>query len=323
MGAVKVSTPGKLMLFGEHAVIYNRPCLVTAVNQRLTVEIGKTTGSFISLDAPDVGITGYQKKITKLGLAKDLPKGVRFIERALVNFQKKYQLGCGLEIKTKSEFSSSFGFGSSAAVTVGLLKALSVLLKKRMGNQPLFNLAYQTVLDVQGVGSGFDLAAAIWGGSLYFVTGGKKIVPLKKKSLPLVIGYTGIKADTPTLVRKVGKLKINHPALVEDIFNFMTKITNEARSLIGSGSLVRLGELMNFNQGLLNSLGVSSFELEKLIFAAREGGAWGAKLSGAGGGDCFLSLVSKTKRSLVEKAIRKAGGEVINVQTGAQGVRVE
>jgi len=180
---VTTSTPGKLMLFGEHAVIYNRPCLVTAVNQRLVVRVKKITGDIIRLNAPDVGMVDYQKKIVELGSGKKLPKGVRFIERALVNFQTKYPLSSGLEIETKSEFSSNFGFGSSAAVTVGFLKALSVLSEEKITNQGLFDLAYKTVLDVQGVGSGFDLAAAIWGGNFIFCYWREENNSLKKEEL--------------------------------------------------------------------------------------------------------------------------------------------
>jgi len=141
--------------------------------------------------------------------------------------------------------------------------------------------------------------------------------------LPLVIGYTGIKADTPSLVRKVAELRKEQTDFVDNIFNLISKIVEEARGIIEKGNLVKLGQLMNLNQGLLNSLGVSSFELEKLIIAARKSGSYGAKLSGAGGGDCLVALVGKAKKSEVEKVIKKKGGKVLHVKTGAEGVRVE
>ena len=121
-----------------------------------------------------MGVKGYSREIDSLGKRADMPKGVRFLETAVKNFFEKYQVKSGLKIKTKSEFSSKFGFGSSSAVTVAALKGLSVLFKVKLSKKELFNLAYKTVLDVQGVGSGFDLAAAIWGGTIFFVTGGKK-----------------------------------------------------------------------------------------------------------------------------------------------------
>lgn len=311
------------MLFGEHAVIYNRPCLVTAVNQRMVVEMALKPDQEIEINAPDVKVINYHCQLNKLTKKTTIPKGVRFLETAVKNFFASYRVKSGLKIKTKSEFSSEFGFGSSSAVTVAALKGLSVLFKLKLSKKELFNLAYKTVLDVQGVGSGFDLAAAIWGGTVYFLTGGKKIIPLKLKRLPLIVGYTGIKADTPTLVHQVAQLYKSHRQLVNDIFNTMGLLTDEAKKSLIKADFKKTGELMNLNQGLLDTLGVNTPELANLIFAAREAGAYGAKLSGAGGGDCMIALVNKRNKSKVKKAIEKKGGEIINVEAEAQGVRVE
>jgi mevalonate kinase len=206
---------------------------------------------------------------------------------------------------------------------VGVIKALSELFGKKLTNQELFDLSYKTVLDVQGVGSGFDLAAAIWGGTIYFVTGGKKIVPLNIKELPLIVGYTGIKADTPTLVRQVAKFYKDHRKLVGIIFDTIASLTKEARKALKKSDIKKLGELMDVNQGLLDTLGVNSKELSKLIFTAREGGAYGAKLSGAGGGDCMIALSSQSLRKKVEASIEKAEGTILRVKMNADGVKIE
>ena len=319
---IKVSVPGKLMFFGEHAVIYGRPCIVTAVDHRMRVLMELVSGEEIEINAPDVGIKNYVGNIADLRKA-NLPKGVRFVGTAINNFFKTYDVTSGLRVETKSDFSSEFGFGSSSAVTVGVIKALSELFGKKLTNQELFDLSYKTVLDVQGVGSGFDLAAAIWGGTIYFVTGGKKIVPLNIKELPLIVGYTGIKADTPTLVRKVAEFYKNQKKLVGIIFDTITSLTKEAREALKKSDMKRLGELMDINQGFLNTLGVNSKELSKLIFAAREGGAYGAKLSGAGGGDCMMALSSQRLKKKVEASIEKAGGAILRVKMNADGVKIE
>lgn len=319
---VKVSTPGKLMLFGEHAVVYNRPCIVTAVDQRMFVEIKTIREEKLLVNAPDVGVRRYLKRIESLSQG-EIPKGVRFIETGVRNFFQKHKIKQGIEIKTQAGFSAEFGFGGSSAVTVATLKGLSELFKIKLNNKQLFDLAYKTVLDIQGVGSGFDLAAAIWGGVIYFVTGGKEIVSLKAKNLPLVVGYTGIKADTPTMVKKVAVLRKNYKKLVDSIFDQISLLTNKAKVVLLKGNFKKAGDLMNLNQGLLNALGVNTKELADLIFAAREAGAWGAKLSGAGGGDCMVALVPGKNRKTVEEAIKKAGGRVLKVKPNAEGVRVE
>lgn len=318
---IKVSAPGKLMLFGEHSVVYGRPCIVTAVNQRMRVTVDVTKDSEIGLMAPDVGIKSFKASI--LTPLDKLPKGARFVFAAVKNFKSRFKVTSGLLIKTKSDFSSEFGFGSSSSVTVCVIKALSQIFDIEINNNMLFDICYKSVIDVQGVGSGFDIAAAIWGGTLYFVGGGKKIKCISKKELPLVVGYTGIKADTATLVKEVSQLRKSNRKQVDSIFDTIDSIVNKAHKLIVSNNLNNLGEPANLNQGLLDSLGVSTPELSRLIIAAKGAGAYGAKLSGAGGGDCMIAFVPNGKRKSVEKAIEKAGGKVISIKSGAEGVRIE
>jgi mevalonate kinase len=319
---IVVSAPGKLMLFGEHAVVYGRACIVTAVDQRIRVWAERTAASELLVEAPDVGVAGYKKSICRLGDG-DVPKAVRFIEFAVKNVKRKFGIKSGIKIKTKSDFSSKFGFGSSSAVTVGVVKAASELFDLKLTNKDIFDLCYKTVLEVQEVGSGFDLAAAIWGGTLYFVGGGKKVVQISKRSLPLVVGYTGIKADTATLVKKVAELRKKEHKIIEPIFELMALIVEDARKSLEKGDYRKLGELANLNQGLLDSLGVSTRKLSDLIFAARHAGAYGAKLSGAGGGDCMIAFTNHERKNKVESAIRSMGEIVLTVKTGVKGVRIE
>lgn len=309
------------MLFGEHAVVYGLPCIVTAVNQRMRVKIVCTKDSVIELTAPEVEIKNFRAEITIP--FDELPKGARFVFVAVKNFFKEFKITSGLKIETQSDFSSSFGFGSSSAVTVCVVKGLSEIFGIKISNKKLFDICYKTVLDVQGVGSGFDIAAAIWGGTLYFIGGGKKIVQISKGNLPLVVGYTGIKADTTTLVKKVAELKKQKPKIINSIFDSIVLIVEDAKRMLENSNYEGLGELASLNQGLLDSLGVNTKELSSLIFAARANGAYGAKLSGAGGGDCMIAFAPVNKANIIKKAIQKSGGKFLPVKTSAQGVRIE
>lgn len=319
---ISVSAPGKLMLFGEHSVVYGRPCIVTAVNQRIFVKIVKTKGDSILINAPEVNVKNYSIKVSNLGKI-DYPKDIKFVLKSVENFFKKYKVSSGLKIFTHSQFSSLFGFGSSSAITVCMVKGLSKIFDIQVYNKALFDIAYKTVLDVQGVGSGFDLAAAVWGGTLYFVGGGKKIVPLNVKPFKLIVGYTGIKADTATLIKNVADLYKKNKTEVEGIFKSIDKIVEKAKINLQKGNYRVLGDLMIKDQGFLNSLGVSSTKLDNLISAANTSGAFGAKLSGAGGGDCMIAFVDKKNKNNVMNEIVKKGGIIIDVKTGAEGVRVE
>lgn len=283
---VKASAPGKLMLFGEHAVVYDYPCIVTSVFSRIYVEVERMLGQFM-IDAPQ---------------SKDL----RFVEETVKVFCKKYKVDNKILIKTYSDFSSKFGLGSSSAVTVASINALGRLYKIELSKQEIFDLGYEIVLNVQGVGSGFDIAVATYGGTIYFVTGGKVIEPLSIEALSLVIGYSGTKASTATIVKN---LKPNFK-----IFNNIRRIVEEAKISLVNSNWKITGKLMNQNHKLLQELGVSTEKLDKMCQASVNAGAYGAKLSGAGGGDCMIALVSPDKLKLVESNIVKAGGEIIKVK---------
>ncbi|HSA83847.1 MAG TPA: mevalonate kinase [Patescibacteria group bacterium] len=319
---ITISAPGKLMLFGEHAVVYDRPCLVTAVDQRMRATVEVLDSHDFILDAPDVKISNYKKSINTIGKG-EIPKGAMFIEIAVKNFKTRYGLKKGIRITTQSEFSSQFGFGSSSASTVCTLKALSELLGKKLSNKQLFDLAYKTVLDIQGKGSGFDVAAAVYGGTLYFVTGGKTIKPLQIKKLPLLVGYSGVKADTVTLMNQVKATSEKYPKVITGIYNEIAKLIPLAQNALLKNDWETSGELMNINQGYLAALGVSTQKLEDIIYAIRDNGGYGAKLSGAGGGDCIIGLAPESKIVAIKKTVKSVGGEFLDVAMNAEGVRID
>lgn len=323
MKKVTVSAPGKLMLFGEHAVVYGHPCIVTAVDQRMFLTAEKNEAEEFVLNASDVDVLNYSKPVNEIGKG-EIPKGAKFIEIALKNVIKAHKIKIsGLKISTKSEFKSTFGFGSSSASTVGTVKAISELFNLNLSKKEIFDISFKTVLDIQGKGSGFDVAAAIYGGTLYFVTGGKVIEELKLKSLPLIVGYSGVKADTVSLINKVSKKFGNNEIRLGQIYNEMEKIAEKAKKEIVFENWEAIGKLMHENQKLLKELGVSTKKLDQMIKGAEKAGAYGAKLSGAGGGDCMISLGPLEKVSKINKAIKDCGGVVLKVKTNVQGVRIE
>jgi len=283
---IKASAPGKLMLFGEHAVVHGYPCIVTTVSSRIYVEVEKTSKEF-KIEAPQ-------------------SKDTTFVEETVKLFCEKYHVDNKILIKTYSDFSSKFGLGSSSAVTVATIIALSKLYEIEISKKEIFDLGYKVIYTIQKVGSGFDVATAIYGGTIYFVTGGKVIKPLLVKDLSLVIGYSGIKADTSTLVKN---LKPDFK-----IFDKIGKIVEEAKIALVNGDWKTTGELMNQNHKFLQDLGVSTEKLDKMCQVSVEAGAYGAKLSGAGGGDCMIALVPKNKIKNVKSSIISVGGEIIKVK---------
>lgn len=320
---VTASAPGKLMLFGEHAIMYGSSCIVTAVDQRIFVSVEENNSGYLKIYAPSVDVKNYKKSLSELG-DSDSPKGVRFLEASVKNFQSVFNEKIkGLTIETSADFSSSFGFGSSAASTVATVKALAVLYSREMTKKELFDLSYKSVLDVQKSGSGFDVASSIYGGTLYFVSGGKKIEPLPLSHLPLVVGYSGQKADTVSMMSQVSDRYKKENESTNTLFSDISHIVEEAKKALLAQDFEQVGILMNQNQECLEKLEVSTDMLDSMITSSMKHGAYGAKISGAGGGDCMIALPSVEFASEVEDAISAAGGEVLHVTTQAMGVRME
>lgn len=318
---VTASAPGKLMLFGEHAVVFGYPCMVTAVDQRVYVTVEKNGDDVLFLEAPDLGLMAYSKTISDLG-NKDVPRSVAFIEMLYRRFLERYPQKQGVVVKTRSDFSSSFGFGSSSAVTVAFAKALTVLYGIELDNYQLFDLCYRAVIDVQGVGSGFDIASAIWGGTIYYVPPAKVVDYVDLDGMQMVVGYTKIKADTATIVRMVAEMRTREPERIDKVMKEISLIVEDAKKVIAQRDWKQLGLLMTRNQQLLAQLQVSGDKLDQLIDKAQKNGAYGAKLSGAGGGDCMIAMANGNRKK-VEEAICKTGGEIIAVKLSAEGVRVD
>lgn len=298
------SAPGKLMIVGEHAVLYGAPCIVTAVGARLRVSVDHSTERQSRINVPPSVNT-------------------RFVDGAIAMAREKWGIRTPVDITTASDFPATYGFGSSAAVVVATLTALAALWNITVDKHALFTLAREVVRRVQGVGSGFDVAASIWGGTVYFADDGKITEPLDVPQLPILVGYTGVKADTTKLVEEVASKHKQYPDRVDRIMKAIGEYVVQGKKALVEREWDRVGKTMNFVQEYLRDLGVSSEKLESLIKAAHDAGALGAKLSGAGGGDCMIALVTDDTRAAVAQAIEAAGGSVIDVSLGAEGVRIE
>lgn len=301
---VTTSAPGKLLLLGDHAVVYGHPCLVTAVNYRVFTE---------------VSVADKDEFIFPEG------NGNSFIQTALELFREKFNKTQSIRVKTWANYKESYGLGSSSAVTVAFIKALSELFLVPLSKKELFDLCYEVVLKVQGVGSGFDIAAAIWGGTLLFVTGGKKIKSYTGfiEDLPLIVAYSGSKGNTPELVKKVAKRYKEKKKDTGWLFEQLAEQVEWGKDGLISKNYKMFGYSLRHSHTYLRDLGISTPKLDELVETAQNAGAYGAKLSGAGGGDCIIAIAPEEKRKQVEKSLEKAGGTILSVKTNEGGVRVE
>lgn len=279
----KASIPGSLMLLGEHAVLCGSHAIVCAINRYLTVTLVPRSDQIININSSLFG--ECQQEINSIHLVPPF----QYVLTAIKTYSQ--QLKNGFDLLIESEISPQVGLGSSAAVTVATLSVLEQWLCSRQPNsKSLFNDAKHIVLEVQGTGSGADVAASIFGGVVAY-----RMDPLMIKQLdnisPLVVVYSGNKVSTKDVVQQVTLFKDKHKKLFHHLYNSIDECVVNAIDAINNSDWSRLGELMNVHQGIQDSMGVNNKILSELVFALRQHPEiFGAKISGAGLGDCVIGL---------------------------------
>ena len=294
------SASGKIILFGEHAVVYGRPALAVPVTQvHADVDVVDSPRPGIWIEAPDVNL---QAELNTL--ASDHP-----IASVIHNFLflSRVSRFPNLEINLRSTIPVASGLGSGAAVTVALTRALAAHLNHPMTDEEVNAFTYEIEKLHHGTPSGIDNTVVTYARPVYFVKA-QPIETLKVgKPFTIVIANTGISAPTKESVGDVRRLWMNDRSRWETIFDKIGEIAFTARRAIEAGRPELLGELMNENHAVLMTLTVSSPELDKLVEAARSAGALGAKLSGGGRGGNMIALVAPEKAETVSQALKEAG----------------
>lgn len=324
---ITTSAPAKLFLLGEHVVVFNGMCLVTTVDARLYLTLTPRTDQTVIIDAPDVGLQGWQRPLAEVLKTPSTASESAFIENGLAHFASQYPfLKTGLHIETRSEFPREYGIGSSSAVVAALLWALTALYNVAPDKEKLLKLGTQAIRRVQPRGSGADLAAALYGGTIYYENHlDGWVQPLEvENDWPLMIVYSGTKANTKHWVQHVKEYYDRWPEAVQTILTAMIALVDQGKQLLReTADWPRLGELMNMQHGLLHSLGVDTPALSRIVFSAREAGAWGAKLSGAGGGDCAIILTPPDRQAAVRARLTEQGFEILDLAVHVEGARLE
>ena len=306
------SAPGKIILFGEHAVVYGRPALAVPVTQvHVDVDVSDSPRAGIWIDAPGVDLHAELNTLPSDHPLASVIHNFLFISRTFPSPSGRGVRGEGdfpnLNINITSTIPVASGLGSGAAVTVALTRALSAHVDFHMTDEEVNAFAYEIEKLHHGTPSGIDNTVITYAKPVYFIKG--QDIETFNVGIPftIVIGDTGIRAPTKESVGDVRKLWESDPAKWEIVFDRVAMISKKARTSIERGKRKDLGELMNGNHVLLQEMTVSSPELDALVSAALNAGALGAKMSGGGRGGNMIALVSPERAASVANALREAG----------------
>lgn len=306
--------PGKIILFGEHAVVYGQAAIavpVTQVQARVTVEEGEE-GQGIVIVAKNLGRV--------LGVGASATDGMTSPLQAAVANTLEY-LGLGLKhhltITIESTIPIARGLGSGAAVSTAVTRALTEHFSRDLRAQEISRLVYEVEKLHHGTPSGIDNTVIAYERPVYFIRDRKLETFHVGRRLLFVIADTGVESPTGVVVGAVRQAWERSKDRYEALFASVGDIAVRARRAIERGEVEQVGRLMDENHRLLQNMGVSSSELDALVEASRRGGATGAKLSGAGRGGNMIALVTPEMCERVKDALETAGAQRI-IQTQVQ-----
>lgn len=304
----KASAPGKIILFGEHAVVYGQPALAVPVNQvHADAEVSTLHRAGIWINAPDIRLHAEH---SRLALDDALAAVIQYVIAKIPNFDRQKR---GFELKVTSTIPLASGLGSGAAVSVAIIRALSAHLGQPFTDEQVNEIAYEVEKIHHGTPSGIDNTVVTYGKPIFFIKGQPIELLCVAKPFTIIIGDTGIPAPTKASVADVRKRWQQDQRKMELLFGVAGSLAEVARQSIEGGHPERLGALMNENQRVLAEMGVSSPELDKLVAASLKAGATGAKLSGGGRGGNMIALSTQEKTSAVAKALYDAGAKNVIV----------
>lgn len=303
MPAIAATAPGKIILFGEHAVVYGRPAIAAPVNQvkARAVVMAKpdAPAGEILLQAPDIGL---QARLSDLPQKHPLAFTVRSVLAELGIARAPACI-----VRVTSTIPRAAGLGSGAAVSVATIRAFSTFLGHPLADVRVSALAYEVEKLHHGTPSGIDNTVVTYALPVFF----QRDQPIEILQLPVpftvVVGDTGIQCPTAISVGDVRRAWQAETAHYEALFDAVGEIVRQARVMIEDGVPEGLGELMNTNHIYLQQIGVSAPELDRLVQVAREAGASGAKISGGGRGGNMIALATPESAPTVAYALREAG----------------
>jgi len=289
MPAIVVHTAGKSILFGEHAVVYGHPAIAVPIpDLKTTVTIFpliREENETILYEAPDIGICEN---------LSDLPKdNILVYAVALFKNALDIQKIPSFRLKIRSQIPLASGLGSSASVSVAVVRALSQFLGLKLPTSKINEFAFELEKLHHGNPSGIDNTVVSYEKALYFIRGLEPEFLQSPVPMHLLLINSGIPSLTAQVVAAVRQNREKNPDMVNALFKETGDLVSIAKTAFLDGNIVELGNLMVTNHHLLQQLNVSLPELDVLVDIALKNGAYGAKLCGAGRGGNVIALVKE------------------------------
>ena len=305
------SAPGKVILFGEHFVVYGVKAILCSINKRVTVTAEKTSERKISINS----------KIGKLELEPDKP--ISEINSPLKPF---YYLAnkavenkdTGIHIQIDSEIPLGAGLGSSSACCVAGAAAIFKLFGN-ISKEEVLKLAIEAERTIFENTSGADCTVCTYGGIMEYDKnkGFKKIE--YEPNFQLVIINSNMEHSTQSMVSKVKEFENKNKEEFSKLSNLESKLVEDVLKLVKENKIQEIGQKMNQNQEYLENIGISNKELTKMIKIGQES-SFGAKITGSGGGGCIFALTNESNLQNILKKFKDNNYECFSTKIDFKGL---
>ena len=329
----KASAPAKVILFGEHFVVYGSPAILAAINKRISVDARTLLHDEDKIVIrSDIGVAGEYRNNGEFNALEGGSKAKAVLDPLygairqvlLMRNKKKKKKNIGIEISISSRVPPGIGLGSSAASCVATVAAVDSLFQKNPSRQKVCELAIESERLIHKRTSGADCYVSTFGGLMQYYGKSKSFKNIETRgSLSLVVASTGIKHSTSDLVAGVKRFKDTNRILFESLSKQASDICLQACTAIKSGKCDKIGELMNENQIILQQIGISHHKVRDIIDICSKAGAMGAKITGAGGGGAVIALAaSKQESTKIALHVKAAGYQSFEVEIDYKGLYV-
>jgi len=319
---------GKVILFNEHFVVYGIPSIVSAIDSKTEAVVERVSDPNLLVPSGNEGsMAGDGWVMEDNRPANPGYKTEKFEhqkESVLLVFNAAGfdPSKNNIKITLGGDLKAVGGVGASAAVCVSIARALNAEFDLGFNDEKINEIAYEGEKAYAGTPSGVDNTASTYGGLLTFrknLDGGKNSFEFLKVKEPIriVMGNTGLTANTKAAVAGVRERKEKYPEMYEKLFARAEEVYHEAKKALDDYDLEQVGRLMDESHGLLQGIGVSHPKLNELVKIARENGAWGAKMTGGGLGGYMVALTpDKELQEKVARAMEVAGYEALQTSIG-------
>ncbi|MEM7034394.1 MAG: mevalonate kinase [Chloroflexota bacterium] len=298
------TAPGKIILFGEHSVVYGRPALAVPVSQVVATCVVSQApkGTGVKINAKDID-KQYQVTDEKTN------NPLRVAVQVALDYLDKSRFLDDITITISSTIPMASGLGSGAAVSTAIIRALAQHYEQSLESRIISDLVFEVEKLHHGTPSGIDNTVVAYNQPVFFQHA-QPTVPLRvQEPLTFVIGNTGIKSPTHKVVGDLRRRREANPQCYDQMFDKMASLAMTARTAIETGNLAHIGACMTENHQLLDQIGVSSIILNEWVEIANRNGAFGAKLSGAGWGGNMIALTTSGQAESIARALSMVGAE--------------